>query len=110
MRQPNLRHTDLRQPHLRQPHLSSASPTLGLYTALIVYASLYPFSGWRDQGLMPFDFLTAPWPRYWSQFDTAANFVGYVPLGFLMALTMLRTTLLPRPVLLATLAASVLSL
>ena len=110
MRQPQLRQPQLRQPQLRQPHRSSASLTLGLYTALIVYASLYPFSGWRDQGLMPFDFLTAPWPRYWSQFDTVANFVGYVPLGFLMALALLRTTVLPRPVLLATLAASALSL
>ncbi len=93
-----------------QAHRSSASPLLGLYLLLIVYASLYPFSGWRDQGLMPFDFLFAPWPKYWSQFDTAANFFGYAPLGFLMTLSVLRTTLLPRPVLLATVAASALSL
>ena len=92
-----------------QTHRSAATPALGLYVLLIVYASLYPFSGWRDQGLMPFDFVTAPWPLYWSQFDTSANFFGYVPLGFLTTLALLRTTLLPRPVLLASLAAIALS-
>ena len=91
-------------------HRSSANPIMVLYAGLIVYASLYPFGGWRDQGLMPWGFLFAPWPAYWSQFDTAVNFLGYAPLGFLIALAMLRTSLLPRPVMLATLSASALSL
>src|SRR5213592_4388032 len=29
------------------------------YVPLVVYASLHPFSGWRDRGLPPFAFLTA---------------------------------------------------
>jgi VanZ family protein len=91
-------------------HRSSATALALLYVLLVVYASLYPFSYWRDQGLGLFDFLTAPWPRYWSQFDTAANWVGYMPLGFLTTLALLRSTLLPRPVLLATVALSMLSL
>jgi VanZ family protein len=91
-------------------HSSSATPLALLYVLLLVYASLYPFSDWRDQGLGLFDFLTAPWPRYWSQFDTAANWAGYMPLGFLATLALLRTTVLPRPVLLATVVLSLLSL
>jgi len=60
------------------------------YAALIVYASLYPFGGWRDQGIVPWAFVTAPLPRYWTGFDVGINVVGYVPLGFLLALGMLR--------------------
>ena len=42
------------------------------YTALIIYASLHPFSGWRDSALSPFAFLEAGWPRYWTGFDLVA--------------------------------------
>jgi VanZ family protein len=93
-----------------QAHRSIATVMAVLYTLLVMYASLYPFSDWRDQGLNPFEFLTAPWPRYWSQFDTMANGVGYAPLGFLIALALLRTTLMPWPIVLAALLASALSL
>jgi VanZ family protein len=48
-----------------------------------VYASLYPLSGWRDVGLSPLAYLTAPWPRYFTAFDVVVNVVGYVPYGFL---------------------------
>jgi VanZ family protein len=95
---------------MQQPHRSSATLFALLFAVLIGYASLYPFSEWRDQGVNPFEFITAPWPRYWSQFDTVANFVGYLPLGFLTALALLRTTLVPRPIVWAALAASALSL
>lgn len=93
-----------------QPHKSSATLLVALYTLVIGYASLYPFGQWRDQGLGPLEFLFAPWPRYWGQFDTAANFFGYVPLGFLATLALLRTTLLARPLVWVVLAASALSL
>lgn len=69
---------------------TSAWPLAQAYTALIVYASLYPFSGWRDQGIAPWAFLWSPLPKYWTGFDVAANVGGYVPLGFLVALTFLR--------------------
>jgi len=52
------------------------------YIPLVVYASLHPFSGWRDRGLPPFAFLTAPFPRPIPVFDVVANVIGYVPLGF----------------------------
>jgi VanZ family protein len=59
---------------------------LTVYTALIVYASLHPLAGWRDPGGSPLAFLTAPWPRYVTAFDLAANFLGYLPFGLLCAL------------------------
>lgn len=70
---------------------SSAGPLSQAYAALIVYASLYPFAGWRDQGVGPLEFLTSPWPRYWTGFDLVANAAGYAPLGFLLALARLRS-------------------
>ena len=60
-------------------------------TCLIVYASLYPFADWRDQGISPFTYLTAAWPRYLLGFDVAINTLGYAPLGFLTALALLCT-------------------
>lgn len=92
------------------PHRSSATLLALIFALLIVYASLYPFDGWRDQGIHPFYFLNAAWPRYWSRFDVVANFLGYAPLGFLTTLALLRTRLLPQPALLAALACSLLSL
>ncbi len=72
-------------------HKTAALPFALAYAALIVYASLYPFADWRDQGIAPWSFLAAPWPKYWTGFDFAINVAGYVPLGFLAALTVLRT-------------------
>lgn len=71
-------------------HKTSAWPLAGAYAALIVYASLYPFAGWRDQQIAPWEFLFAGWPKYWTGFDVAANLAGYVPLGFLLALSFMR--------------------
>ncbi|MDO5626386.1 MAG: VanZ family protein [Pseudomonadota bacterium] len=69
---------------------STAWPLALLYTALIVYASLFPFIGWRDQGLSPLAYLRAPWPQYWTRFDFVTNFIGYMPLGFLLTLGLVR--------------------
>jgi VanZ family protein len=93
-----------------QPHRSSATLLALIFALLIVYASLSPFEGWRDQGINPFLFLSAPWPRYWSQFDVVANFLGYAPLGFLATLAVLRTRRLPWPVLWVGVACALLSL
>ena len=73
-----------------QRHKSAALPLALAYAALIVYASLYPFAEWRDQGIAPWAYLAAPWPKYWTVFDFGVNVVGYVPLGFLSALAVLR--------------------
>lgn len=67
---------------------SAALPLTLLYAALIVYASLFPFSGWHDQGIAPWAYLRAPWPQYWTRFDLFTNFAGYAPFGFLLTLTL----------------------
>lgn len=77
---------------------------------LVVYASLYPFGDWRNQGIWPFDFLTAPLPRYWTGFDVGVNLLGYAPLGFLLALAVLRSRRVPWAVSAAVLGAGLLSL
>ena len=69
---------------------SIALPLALATICLIVYASLYPFTEWRDQGISPFRFLTAPLPKYWTGFDVAINIAGYAPLGFLLAIAGLR--------------------
>lgn len=89
---------------------TSAWPLALIYVGLIVYASLYPFSEWRDQGIMPWVFLGSPLPKYWTGFDVLANALGYVPLGFLLALSALRSGRARYALVLATLAAGMLSL
>ena len=70
---------------------TSAWPLTLLYIALVIYASLYPFANWRNQGVEPWAFLFAPWPKYWTKFDIIINMLGYAPLGFLGALAAQRT-------------------
>ena len=88
---------------------TAAWPLALIYATLIVYASLYPFEGWRLQGLAPWSFVWAPWPRYWTGFDVIANLLGYAPLGFLLAVAGRRQRW-PAPWLLATLSPALLSL
>lgn len=70
---------------------TAAWPLTLAYVALVVYASLYPFDNWRNQGVLPWAYLTQPLPKYWTGFDVAINIAGYAPLGFLGVLTALRT-------------------
>ncbi|MDD5028016.1 MAG: VanZ family protein [Rhodoferax sp.] len=93
-----------------QTHKTAAWPLAQVYLGLIVYASLYPFGPWRDQGVAVWSFLTVPWPKYWTGFDVVSNVLGYVPMGFLLALSALRTGRGRRVFLLALLPASLLSL
>jgi len=69
---------------------TAAWPLVWIYAAVIVYASLYPFEGWRIQGIAPWSFLSAPLPRYWTGFDVVSNVLGYAPFGFLGCVAMLR--------------------
>ena len=88
-----------------------AWPLALLYTALIVFASLFPFEGWRAQGISPWVFVTAPLPPpYWTWFDVNINIAGYVPLGFLLALGCLRSGLRHAAVPLAFVLGALLSL
>ena len=72
-------------------HRSSATPLAWMLAAIIVYASLYPFSGWRIPGVSPWAFLTLPWSKYWTSFDVVANLLGYLPLGAMVFGAAVRT-------------------
>lgn len=71
---------------------SRASPiaraALLAYVLLIVYASWYPFSGWRDNGVPLFAFLNLVKQRYWTGFDVGVNIAGYIPFGILIVLSL----------------------
>lgn len=58
------------------------------YAILVVYGSLHPFSGWRDQGVGAFAYLTGSLPRYITAFDLVTNFAAYLPLGFFALLAL----------------------
>ena len=91
-------------------HPTTAWPLALAAICLIVYASLYPFADWRDQGISPLRFLTAPLPQYWTGFDVGANLLGYTPLGFLLALPALHNRRLLGAVSVAVFGAALLSL
>ncbi|MBP6138873.1 MAG: VanZ family protein [Brachymonas sp.] len=115
-------HKTPQPPHLPAPpfarHAGSGkrSAVWGLvvaYVALVLYASLYPFHPWQDKGLPWLAFVTLPIPApYLPRFDVWINVLGYIPLGFGIALAILRdaNARLPRWALpLATLACLLLS-
>ena len=91
-------------------HKTAAWPLALLYSGLIVYASLYPFADWRDQGIAPWLFLVTPLSPYWTWFDVATNVIGYGPLGGLLALAVVRSGRSRRAVWVAVLCGLVLSL
>jgi hypothetical protein len=75
---------------LERPHKSAALPLALAYAALIVYASLYPFADWRDQGIAPWAYLSAPWPKYWTGSTSRSTWWATCPSAF-FALAVLRT-------------------
>lgn len=81
----------------------------GVWATLAVYASLYPFSGWRDTGGDPLTFLIGAWPRYFTGFDIATNVAAYVPLGFFLCVAIRRWLSVPLAVLFATILGCLLS-
>lgn len=75
--------------------IRAQSATLALilalaYTLIIAYASLQPFLGWRVPATEVFYFVTATWPPYVTMGDLLINTAAYVPLGFLLALALIR--------------------
>lgn len=72
-------------------HRSTALPLALAFAALVVYASLYPFSGWRwPPALDGSQLLSLPWPPWRDRFDELANLFGYLPLGALLFGAVLR--------------------
>lgn len=92
-------------------HRSSATPLALAWAALVVYASLFPFTGWRwPPGASFASLLALPWLPWVDVFDSWSNFVGYLPLGVLLLIAGRRSGLAPMPaLLLAVLAPSALS-
>ncbi|MCG3188858.1 MAG: hypothetical protein LKCHEGNO_01048 [Burkholderiaceae bacterium] len=59
------------------------------WVALIVYASWFPFTGWRwPVGEAGWALLRLPWPSRHSTFDVVSNLLGYMPPGMLLVLAM----------------------
>lgn len=54
---------------------------------IILFASLYPFSGWAYSGRPLFEFLFYPLPYYFTFYDNLLNFLAYLPYGFSLALS-----------------------
>ena len=77
------------------------------YVALLIYASLFPFSGWTAPA-KPFGFLAPAWPHHWRRVDILINVLAYVPLGLLLARWWSRRTQ-PSLIVLATLTGAALS-
>ncbi len=69
--------------------MSTAYPRSGarfpaaVYALLLVYGSLYPLSDWSGPLDSALDFLTAPWPRYFTRSDVITNVLVYLPFGAL---------------------------
>lgn len=58
------------------------------YALFIVYVSLSPFSGWREQGLEFSDVLLSPLSLTFTWFDSIINVLAYVPFGLLVGLAL----------------------
>lgn len=66
-------------------HRSSAVPLAAAYALLVLYASLYPFSGWRwPPGQELATLVALNWPPWRNDFDSWSNWLGYLPLGALL--------------------------
>lgn len=74
------------------PHRSSATPLAAAYLLLVLYASLYPFEGWRWPPGQPLAALAQlPWPPWRDDFDLWSNLLGYAPLGLLLTIAARRS-------------------
>ena len=65
-------------------HSPLARGACAVYALLLLYSGLAPWRGWRDLGVAPLAYLTAPVPRHLTNFDLLVNVLGYVPLGALV--------------------------
>lgn len=95
-------------------HISSRRTRLRTYLAagyalFIVYGSLSPFSGWKNQGLDFFEVLTAPLAQTYTGFDMMVNLLAYLPFGLLLVLTLHPRFSTLQSVIIATAAGTLLS-
>ena len=78
--------------------------------AVIVVGSLYPFTGWLSISNWSPGFLYAAPPRFITRNDVSTNLLAYLPLGYLIALSLFRPRRRGLPILLAWCLGSALSL
>lgn len=77
------------------PQAAATGTWLAAWLAAVVYATLYPWSGWRTPGRWMFSFLSEPWPRWWTGFDLAVNVAAYLPIGLLLSVWLARRLSVP---------------
>jgi len=56
-----------------------------LYALGLAVITLSPLTEWRYNPQAPWDYIFAPWPRYWTSFDLLVNFLAYIPFGALLS-------------------------
>ncbi len=95
-------HAKLKPHRMSAPrHRSSATPLALAYAALVLYASLFPFAGWRWPPGQDFLALAVlPTTRWHQGFELTSNLLGYMPLGGLVCVAARRSGLRPLPALL----------
>jgi len=82
---------------------------LACYVLMIIYASLSPFTGWQAPTVSFWRVLSAPLHHAYTAFDALTNWLAYFPLGLLLALTLMLRYRVGHSLVLATLAAFLLS-
>ncbi len=108
-RTPGISHSAPPRRIVRLPAPTLARSLAAAYTLLTVYACLHPLSEWRDTGLPVFDYLVAPWPKYFLASDLVFNVLGYLPFGFIAVAALPRRWPTGRMVLAAALAGGLVS-
>jgi VanZ family protein len=88
---------------------SFARHLAAVYIALLICACLYPMSGWRGMGLPLFDYLIAPWPKYFEPGEIIINLIGYMPLGLVVVSALPRKWAWKRKVVVTVLLGTMLS-
>jgi VanZ family protein len=79
-----------------------------IFIALIVYGSLFPFSGWTNSGVSLFSFLGS-WPTVLEKADLIQNVLAYAPLGLFAVIWLMKSMRFWPALMLATLMGGVLS-
>jgi VanZ family protein len=79
--------------NMEEPIITETRVRLGIwlaigYTLFIIYGSLSPFTGWREQGLDFLEVMTAPFKFTYTAFDAVINLLAYLPFGLLVNLTL----------------------
>ncbi len=62
------------------------------YATGIALVTLHPWHGWlpwSSLSALALAYLVEPWPRYWTAFDFVTNLLAYLPLGALLAASMM---------------------